>query len=178
MLLEESVCYNQCVRTLWRRYLNKLMKPGFLRVIKKYRETIKAGRWNATWHLGNMNRLLWTSKHHRYAVCGDCCDYLLCLFLNSPTKAGVPYRVRPPLIAKFFFFWHSLKKIRLDNKAMGTEGEKDGILGNFGIPRRFYCLILGTANMMRYHSYRYVILQRKKDFAEGIKASYQWLKIK
>ena len=61
---------------------------------------------------------------------------------------------------------------------MGTEGEKDGILGKFGIPRRFYCLILGTANMMRYHSYRYVILQRKKHFADGIKASHQWLKIK
>ena len=90
VLLKESVCYDQCVRTLWRRYLDKIMKPGFLRVIKKYRETIKAGRWDATWHLGNMNRLVWTSKCHRYAVCDDCCGYLLCLFLNSPTKVDVP----------------------------------------------------------------------------------------
>ena len=61
---------------------------------------------------------------------------------------------------------------------MGTEGEKDGILGNLGIPRRFHYLILGTANMMRYHSYRYAILQRKKDFTDGIKYLISDFKIK
>ena len=44
------------MRPLWRRYLDKIMKPGFLRVMEKYKETKKARRRNDTWYIGNPGR--------------------------------------------------------------------------------------------------------------------------
>lgn len=60
--------------------------------------------------------------------------------------------------------------MRLDSKVMDTQGEKDGPIGRFTTLRGFH-LIPGTANVMGYHTYKYVTLQGKLNVADRIKVT-------
>lgn len=117
------------VKTLWRRYLGEIKRPGFLRIMEKCKD-IREVEWHMPFR--EYGKLVWTIKGHRYAGCGDWCNYWLCFVLNFPTKVDIIWRSRPCLILKFF--GTEFLKIRLDNKVMGMQGKNDGVAGRLMIP--------------------------------------------